>query len=46
MAVTRFRIIDADGHVMEPVGMWEPIPDTAKQKILWDNPAAFYALSA
>jgi len=22
-----------------------PIPDTAKQKVLWDNPRAFYGLA-
>jgi hypothetical protein len=88
----QFRIIDADGHVMEPAGMWAryidpafrdraprierdreghsrivtgdrlspryecvstveamlamPIPDRAKKKILWDNPAALYGLRA
>jgi predicted TIM-barrel fold metal-dependent hydrolase len=24
MPSRKFRIIDADGHVMEPAGMWEP----------------------
>jgi predicted TIM-barrel fold metal-dependent hydrolase len=29
MAARRFRIIDADGHVMEPPGMWERYIDPA-----------------
>ncbi len=29
MTAQRFRIIDADGHVMEPVGMWERYIDPA-----------------
>jgi hypothetical protein len=29
MGTTRFRIIDADGHVMEPPDMWQRYIDPA-----------------